>query len=83
MVFYKICVIYYFLTIPTNDVSVQTNKTDRYENQSVKWLIFFYLMYILYVLEIWYKKVEICKLIYNKFKISLISLYDIFILKEV
>lgn len=44
---------------------------------------FFYLMYILYVLEKWYKKVEICKLIYNKFKISLIFLYDIFILKEV
>ena len=24
----------------TNDLSVRTNKTDRYENQSVKWLIF-------------------------------------------
>ena len=27
-------------TIGTNDVSVRTNRTDRYENQSVKWLIF-------------------------------------------
>ena len=26
--------------ICTNDVSVRTNRTDRYENQSVKWLIF-------------------------------------------
>ena len=26
--------------IRTNDVSVRTNRTDRYENQSVKWLIF-------------------------------------------
>ena len=28
-------------TIGTNDVSVRTNRTDRYENQSIKWLIFF------------------------------------------
>ena len=28
-------------TIGTNDVSVRTNRTDRHENQSIKWLIFF------------------------------------------
>ena len=27
-------------TIGTNDVSVRTFRTDRYKNQSVKWLIF-------------------------------------------
>ena len=30
----------YLSTNRTNDVSVRTNRTDRYENQSVKWLIF-------------------------------------------
>lgn len=26
--------------VASNDVSVRTNRTDKYENQSVKWLIF-------------------------------------------
>ena len=26
--------------ISTNDVSVRNNRTDKYKNQSVKWLIF-------------------------------------------
>lgn len=28
------------MAVSSNDVSVRTNRTDRYENQSVKWLIF-------------------------------------------